>query len=219
MENKNRDSDRDKMLEDILSKLGAQEKNSGRTGGGRAARAAASSANRAASERRSYSSESGGTLNRSASSTGKTSSSYLYDSNISGERKSSGGISDTGRTGSVNSGASEYHKTGNMNTSDRTGVLMNGSAKSKSDLSSAGRKTADNIYEDNNHTSAIKKVQTINPGADVTTHKVKSGKRRRGFRQASYGSDSYNNYFYDCHISFSTNNFSRQGYACNRKIR
>ena len=57
---------------------------------------------------------------------------------------------------------------------------MNGSAKSKSDLSSAGRKTADNIYEDNNHTSAIKKVQTINPGADVTTHKVKSGKRRRG---------------------------------------
>ena len=35
MENKNRDSDRDKMLEDILSKLGAQEKNSGRTGGGR----------------------------------------------------------------------------------------------------------------------------------------------------------------------------------------
>ena len=105
MENKNRDSDRDKMLEDILSKLGAQEKNSGRTGGGRAARAAASSANRAASERRSYSSESGGTLNRSASSTGKTSSSYLYDSNISGERKSSGGISDTGRTGSVNSGA------------------------------------------------------------------------------------------------------------------
>ena len=28
MENKNRDSDRDKMLEDILSKLGAQEKNS-----------------------------------------------------------------------------------------------------------------------------------------------------------------------------------------------
>ena len=42
-----------------------------------------------------------------------------------------------------------------MNTSDRTGVLMNGSAKSKSDLSSAGRKTADNIYEDNNHTSAI----------------------------------------------------------------
>lgn len=29
MENKNRDSDRDKMLEDILSKLGAQEKNSG----------------------------------------------------------------------------------------------------------------------------------------------------------------------------------------------
>ena len=33
MENKNRDSDRDKMLEDILSKLGAQEKNSGRTGG------------------------------------------------------------------------------------------------------------------------------------------------------------------------------------------
>ena len=54
MENKNRDSDRDKMLEDILSKLGAQEKNSGRTGGGRAARAAASSANRAASERRSY---------------------------------------------------------------------------------------------------------------------------------------------------------------------
>lgn len=180
MENKNRDSDRDKMLEDILSKLGAQEKNSGRTGGGRAARAAASSANRAASEHRSYSSESGGTLNRSASSTGKTSSSYLYDSNISGERKSSAGISDTGRTGSVNSGASEYHKTGNMNTSDRTGVLMNGSAKSKSDLSSAGRKTADNIYEDNNHTSAIKKVQTINPGADVTTHKVKSGKRRRG---------------------------------------
>lgn len=92
---------------------------------------------------------------------------------------------------------------------------MNGSAKSKSDLSSAGRKTADNIYEDNNHTSAIKKVQTINPGADVTTHKVKSGKRRRGSGQASYGSDSYNNYFYDCHISFSTNNFSRQGYACN----
>lgn len=87
MENKNRDSDRDKMLEDILSKLGAQEKNSGRTGGGRAARAAASSANRAASERRSYSSESGDTLNRSASFTGKTSSSYLYDSNISGERK------------------------------------------------------------------------------------------------------------------------------------
>lgn len=64
-----------------------------------------------------------------------------------------------------------------MNTPDRTDVLMNGSAKSKSDLSSAGRKTADNIYEDNNHTSAIKKVQTITPEPTVTTHKVKSGKR------------------------------------------
>lgn len=52
-----------------------------------------------------------------------------------------------------------------MNTPDRTDVLMNGSAKSKSDLSSArAAMTADNIYEDNNHTSAIKKVQTINPG-------------------------------------------------------
>lgn len=106
MDKNNRNSDRDKMLEEILSSVGKNQNNSGIS---RAERAAASSANRAASERRSNPGEKTTAYQRTS-----------YSSPSSGNDRNSSDTVYSRTAGPKNSATSE--RTGSVSrNSDRTG--------------------------------------------------------------------------------------------------
>lgn len=172
MDNKNSGSDRDKMLEEILSKLGTQGKD--RADSGRAARAAASSANKAASDSRSYSSGLGGKESRSVSPADTASKRSLYESNYSSKGKSFDSKYDTGKTGSVKDSKSGFYKVENikMNQAPEKTDVLSGISDShdKSDL---------NDFKSSDITSPIRNIKTENPETGSITRKGKSGKRRR----------------------------------------
>lgn len=172
MDNKNSGSDRDKMLEEILSKLGTQGKD--RADSGRAARAAASSANKAASDSRSYSSGLGGKESRSVSSEDNASKRSLYESNYSLKGKSSDNKYDTVKTGSVKDNNSGFYKTESIKMNqapEKTGVLTG--------ISDSHDKTDSKDYKSSDITSPIRNIKTANPETGSITRKGKSGKSRR----------------------------------------
>lgn len=140
MGNNNGNSERDKLLEDILSMVGSNRDYSDR-GTSRAARAAASSANRAASEKKADTTSHQRTSYGSASSGKKSSSKSGYGRTTNLKKNSladrTGSMSRSGmpsdRTGSMSRSSMPSDRTGSMS---RSGMLPNRTGSmSRSDMS------------------------------------------------------------------------------------
>lgn len=181
MEKNKRNSDRDKMLEDILSVVGKDQNNSGTS---RAARAAASSANRAASERRSNPSEMTTAYQRtsySSASAGKdrNPSDTVY-SRTAGAKKSvsngrTGSMSrNTDRTGSISRNAD---RTGSISrTSERTGIH---SAYNTGKTENTGISDNYSYLSDTEDRASVRSVRTANPESSTQKRRDKGKKRRK----------------------------------------
>lgn len=182
MDKNNRNSDRDKMLEDILSSVGSNQNNSASS---RAARAAASSANRAASERRSNQSEMTTAYQRtsySSSSAGKdrNSSDTVY-SRTAGAKNS---IS-SGRTGSTSRKSTAPERTGSMSRNpERTGSI-NRNPERTGRVSTASERTGvhsaynTGVMENTGTEPAVRSVRTSNPENNSQRRSGVKKKRRR----------------------------------------
>lgn len=182
MDKNNRNSDRDKMLEDILSSVGSNQNNSASS---RAARAAASSANRAASERRSNQSEMTTAYQRtsySSSSAGKdrNSSDTVY-SRTAGAKNS---IS-SGRTGSTSRKSTAPERTGSMSRNpERTGSI-NRNPERTGRVSTASERTGvhsaynTGAMENTGTEPAVRSVRTSNPENNGQRRSGVKKKRRR----------------------------------------
>ncbi len=151
MERNNRNSERDKMLEDILSAVG--KPTSGSTNSSRAARAAASSANRAASEKRSgQTTETQSSYQRSSSPRQRSESVY---SRATGARRNSSAEKLEG-----------FSKRSEAKNSDRTGMYDRSSftqEKTESMEAYKDEEVTENIPEETESEPKIRKVRTATP--------------------------------------------------------
>lgn len=178
MEKNNRNSDRDKMLEEILSSVG---NNQGNSTSSRAARAAASSANRAASERRSNQSEMTTAYQRTSysnTSSGKDRNpSDMVYSRTAGAKNS---VS-SDRTGSV---SRSPERTGSVGrNTERTGSVSRNTERTGG-VSTASERTGvhsaynTGVMENTGAEPSLRSVRTANPENNGQRRSVKKKRRR-----------------------------------------